>query len=129
MSLSDEILQNRTLLHELRSRLRALVDETGARAAFLVDEEGHPFATVGHIEFELPHPLASLVERGAPDPLLGALLGEPETGASGYLVERAGARALLVLRHDRPSAERRARVREAARAIDAILDAVADPEN
>lgn len=121
VSLSDELLRDRALLRDLQSRLRDLVRETGAEAAFLVDEEGHPFATVGHIEFELPHPLASLVERGAPDPLLGALVGESETEASSYLVERSGPRALLVLAHDRPSSKLHERLAAEAAEIAALL--------
>jgi hypothetical protein len=61
-----------------------------------VDENGSPFATVGHLEFQLPHPLAGLLGRGG-EPLLDALLGEPQQEDSCFVVERALERALVVV--------------------------------
>jgi len=123
MALSDEILADPGRMTRLRSRLEALARESGARAAFLVDEGGTPFATIGHIEFRLPHPLAGLVESGEADAILGALVGEPQSErASGLVVERLSARALLVLVLPRPPvARRRLAIRAKARALAALL--------
>ena len=123
MALSDEILADPERMTRLRSRLEALARESGARAAFLVDEGGTPFATIGHVEFRLPHPLAGLVEEGQADPILGALVGEPQTErASGLVVERLSARALLVLILPRPpSSRRRLAIRASARELAALL--------
>lgn len=122
MAISDEILSSGDKLARVRARLETLVTETGASAGFLVDECGNPFATVGHVEFRLPHPLAGLVEAGA-EPLLGALVGEPPPGEdSRFLVEHVDERALVVLVLEVPlSAERRrlfrSRVSEIARCL------------
>jgi hypothetical protein len=122
MALSDEILHARKKLSRVRGRIEELVAETGARAGFLVDEEGSPFAAVGNVEFRLPHPLAGLVGRGA-NPLLLALLGEPPREDSGFVVESVSVRALLVLVTEAPlSAEERARVHAAAGDIARVLD-------
>ena len=123
MALSDEILADPERMTRLRSRLEALVRESGAGAAFLVDERGTPFATIGHVEFRLPHPLAGLVEEGEADAILGALVGEPQTErASGLVVERLSARALLVLLLSRPpSPRRRLAIRASARELAALL--------
>lgn len=108
MALSDDMLADPGRMTRLRSRLEALARESGAGAAFLVDEGGTPFATIGHVEFRLPHPLAGLVEDGEADAILGALVGEPQTErASGLVVERLSARALLVLVLPRPPGPRR----------------------
>jgi len=123
MALSDEILADPDRMARLRSRLEALARESGAGAAFLVDEGGTPFATIGHVEFRLPHPLAGLVEEGEADAILGALVGEPQTErASGVVVERLSARALLVLVLPRPpAARRRLAIRASARELAALL--------
>jgi hypothetical protein len=123
MALSDEILADPERMTRLRSRLEALARESGARAAFLVDEGGTPFATIGYVEFRLPHPLASLVEEGEADAILGALVGEPQTErASGLVVERLSARALLVLVLSRPpSPRRRLAIRASARELSELL--------
>jgi hypothetical protein len=108
MALSDEILEDPDRMSRLRSRLEALAFECGADAAFLVDEGGTPFATIGHVEFRLPHPLAGLVEERDADAILGALVGEPQSARpSGLVVERLSARALLVLVFPRPPGSRR----------------------
>jgi hypothetical protein len=120
MALSDEILADPVRRRRLRGRLLALVRESGASAAFLVDERGTPFATTGHVEFRLPHPLAGLVGEGAADAILGALVGEPETEPSAVLVERLGARALLVLVFPRPH-RRRPSIKAAVREIAKLL--------
>lgn len=122
MALSDEVLSSGERLALVRARIEELVARTGARAGFLVDEGGSPFAAVGHVEFQYPHPLAGLIEQGAA-PLLLALLGEPRRDESRLVVERAGGRALLVLVTEAPlSAEGRALVSPAAAAIAAVLD-------
>lgn len=123
MALSDEILADPGRMTRLRSRLEALARESGARAAFLVDEGGTPFATIGHVEFRLPHPLAGLVESGEADAILGALLGEPQTERpSDLVVERLSARALLVLVLPQPpTPRRRLAIRAKARALAALL--------
>ena len=123
MALSDEMLADPGRMTRLRSRLEALASEIGAGAAFLVDEGGTPFATIGHVEFRLPHPLAGLVEDGEADAILGALVGEPSTGrASGLVVERLSARALLVLVLPRPPGRRRRlSIRSGARELAELL--------
>lgn len=123
MALSDEILVDPERMTRLRSRLEALARESGARAAFLVDEGGTPFATIGHVEFRLPHPLAGLVEEGEADAILGALVGEPQRERpSGLVVERLSARALLVLILPRPpSSRRRLAIRSRTRELGELL--------
>jgi len=123
MTLSDEILADPERMMRLRSRLEALARESRAEAAFLVDEGGTPFATIGHVEFRLPHPLAGLVETGDADAILGALVGEPQTErASGLVVERLSARALLVLVLPRPPGpRRRLSIRSSARELSELL--------
>jgi hypothetical protein len=123
MALSDEILADPDRMTRLRSRLEALARESGAGAAFLVDEGGTPFATIGHVEFRLPHPLAGLVENGAADAILGALVGEPQAErASGLVVERLSARALLVLvLSSSPSRRRRLAIQASARELAELL--------
>ena len=118
MSLSDELLRAPEKLALIRDELLTVLQETYATAAFLVDEEGNPFATVGNIEFTLPHPLAGL------DALLGALLGERESESeTRYVVERVGSRALVVLAFDTPeeATSHRTRVASLAVAIDSLL--------
>lgn len=118
MALSDDLLADRDRMKRVRSGITALAREAGASVAFLVDEAGTPFATVGHVEFRLPHPLASLVEEGGADAILGALVGEPQNHSSSVVVERLGARALLVLvLPSPPDARRRSAIVSAARAI------------
>jgi hypothetical protein len=123
MALSDEILADSDRMTRLRSRLEALARESGAGAAFLVDEGGTPFATIGHVEFRLPHPLAGLVEGGEADAILGALVGEPQAErSSGIVVERLSARALLVLVLPRPPGpRRRLSIRTSARELAMLL--------
>ncbi|HSF18887.1 MAG TPA: hypothetical protein VLK65_25405 [Vicinamibacteria bacterium] len=118
MSLSDELLRAPEKLAAVRAELRSVLRETHAAAAFLVDEEGNPFATIGNIEFPLPHPLAGL------DALLEALLGERESESeTRYVVERAGPRALVVLAFDNPedASSHRARVASLAVEIDSLI--------
>lgn len=112
MAISDEILSSGEKLARVRSLLQAVVSEIGASGGFLVDEQGEPFAAVGHVEFRLPHPLAGLMATGG-EPLLRALVGEPPPGDdSRLLVERIDERALLVILLEAPlSAERRRRLR------------------
>ncbi len=119
MSLSDEILADPDRMSRLRKRLDDLASKCGARAAFLVDEGGTPFATIGHLEFRLPHPLAGLVEEGEADEILAALVGEPQAERpSGLVVERLSSRALLVLVLPRPpSPRRRLAIRASAREL------------
>jgi hypothetical protein len=123
MALSDDILAEPDRMTRLRRRLEALARECGAGAAFLVDERGTPFATVGHVEFRLPHPLAGLFEGGEADAILGALVGEPQTErSSGIVVERLNARALLVVVLPRPpSQRRRLSIRSSARELTTLL--------
>jgi len=99
MALSDEWLHGKLHQADVKSSIRQLVSTIDARAAFLVDEEGTPFATVGSVEFSLPHPLSKL---DGGEALIGALVGEPPEKASHYVVSRAGSRALLVAWMDRP---------------------------
>jgi hypothetical protein len=123
MALSDDLLADPDRMTRLRRRLEALARESGAGAAFLVDEGGTPFATIGYVEFRLPHPLAGFVEQGDADAILGALVGEPQAKrASGLVVERLSARALLVLVLPRaPGPRRRLAIRSGAREIAEIL--------
>ena len=131
MALSDDLLIHPLRLSAVRQEVASLVTELRATAGFLVDEEGTPFATVGHMEFRLPHPLTNL---GGGDALLEALVGESPGGPSGkdegegsrYIVERVGTRALLALLLESPllpSGQRtmRRRVRLAAKAIRKLL--------
>lgn len=119
MALSDELLDYPKRLAAVRREIAALVSELGAGAGFLVDEAGAPFATVGHMEFQFPHPLTHL---GGGDAVLGALLGETGNDESPYLVERVGRRALLALSVDPPhDRAARRRVRATAKAIAALL--------
>jgi len=124
MALSDDLLSYPQRLSAVRQEVADLVVELKAVAGFLVDEEGTPFATVGHMEFRFPHPLTNLV---GGDALLRALVGESRSGQEGdegshYIVERAGNRALLTLFLESPllaSEQRpmRRRVRATAKAI------------
>ena len=128
MALSDELLIYPRRLSAVRQELAGLVAELKATAGFLVDEEGTPFAAIGHIEFHLPHPLTNL---GGGDALLKALVGESrrerdEGEGSRYIVERVGKRALLALLLESPlvATEQRAtrrRVRVTAKAITRLL--------
>ena len=128
MALSDDLLIHPRRLSAVRQEVAGLVAELKVTAGFLVDEEGTPFATVGHLEFRLPHPLTNL---GGGDALLKALVGESrrekdEGERSRYIVERVGKRALLALLFESPlvATEQRAmhrRVRVTAKAIARLL--------
>lgn len=123
MSLSDALQSSPERRALVRGRLEELVAHLSARGGFLVDESGAPFASVGHLEFTLPHPIASL-EDG--EVVLEALLGEPISGTSKILVERLGTRALLAVVWDDALSERargraQRRIRSAALELDAIL--------
>lgn len=128
MALSDDLLSYPHRFSAVRREVAGLVVELKATAGFLVDEEGSPFATVGHVEFRLPHPLSNL---GEGDALLKALVGEglgdkDEGEGSRYIVERVGTRALLALLLESPllATEQRAmrrRVRVTAKAIARLL--------
>jgi len=128
MALSDDLLNFPHRLSAVRKEVAGLVAAMKATAGFLVDEEGTPFATVGHMEFRFPYPLTNL---GGGDTLLKALVGESrgvqdEDEGSRYVVERVGKRALLVLLLESPllASEQRAmrrRVRVAAKAIARLL--------
>ena len=129
MALSDDLLIHPLRLSAVRQEVASLVTELRATAGFLVDEEGTPFATVGHMEFRLPHPLTDL---GGGDALLEALVGESPGGPSGkdegegsrYIVERVSKRALLALLLEsplRPHRTMRRRVRLTAKAIRRLL--------
>jgi hypothetical protein len=124
MPLSDEIVADPDRRTRLRTRIEALARSCGAVAAFLVDEGGTPFATIGHVEFRLPFPLANLVEEGDADVILQALVGEPQTrDASSVLVERLSPRALLVVLLPQPASSRlRNSMRARAREIGRILE-------
>jgi hypothetical protein len=103
MALSDELLSNGPKLSRLREKLEEVISTSRARAGFLVDEEGSPFATVGNVEFHLPHPLAGILEQEGADPILEALLGQPPSReTSCYVVERLTERCLVVLVLDSP---------------------------
>ncbi len=126
MGLSDDILATPGRLTELRHHLTELRARFAARACFLVDEVGTPFATVGHLEYPLPHPLASLP---GSEEILTALVGESKTRSSSELVlERITSRALLVIVLERPvdgplSRRNRRSVQRASRALTNLLDA------
>lgn len=99
MSLSDELLRNRARLRRARRELSRLRDSIDARACFLVDEEGAPFAAVGNVEFPYPHPLSGLMKEASGASILEALVGEvpqPALGSS-LVVRRVSRRALLVV--------------------------------
>jgi hypothetical protein len=117
VSLSDDLLADSERLGQLRERLEALVQKHSARGAFLVDEEGMPFAAVGNLEFRLPHPMAGFLDEGNADAILAALVGESAAAepASVLVVERLSERALLVLVLVAPPSPReRASIRAAA---------------
>jgi len=118
MALSDDLLDHPSKLSAVRREIDVLVDELDATAGFLIDEDGTPFATVGHVEFRMPHPLTNL--RGG-EALLRALVGEHESHGSLYVIERVGRRALLALLTEPPQSHgdraTRRRVREPARTI------------
>ena len=125
MALSDEVVSDPPVLAAIRARLENLVSELGARAGFLVDEKGTPFAAVGHVEFGFPHPLENL---GDDDVVLNALVGETSVSdtTSPYLVEPVGRRALVALaRPESATAETehaiRRRLRQSAKEIEALL--------
>jgi hypothetical protein len=124
MALSDEIVADADRRARLRKRMEGLARASGASAAFLVDEGGTPFATIGHVEFRLPFPLANLVEEGDADVILQALVGEPRSGdASRVLVERLSPRALLVVLLPQPASARlRQSMQKSAREIVTILE-------
>ena len=114
MALSDDLLIYPKRLSAVRDAVAELVADLGATAAFLVDEDGTPFATVGHMEFRYPHPLTNLRDG---EILLKALVGENDSEGSRYIVERAGRRALLALLLEAPldrAARRHVRVRAKA---------------
>lgn len=125
MSVSDDLLDDPRRLTAVREQIETLVGDLGATASFLVDEDGRPFATVGPMEFRLPHPLTSL---GDGEALLQALVGEtPIDGVKGrYVVERVGPRALLavLLETAQSAAQQRAtrrRVQDSAKTIAKLL--------
>jgi hypothetical protein len=119
MALSDDLLDAPRKLSAVRREISGLVGELGATAGFLIDEDGTPFATVGHMEFRLPHPLSNL--RGG-EALLKALVGEYEHAGSRYLVERVGRRALLALLLETPQDRHaRRRARATAKTIASML--------
>jgi hypothetical protein len=120
MALSDDVLADPARMRRVKTAVEAIA--RGARAAFLVDEGGTPFATVGHVEFRLPHPLAGL-EDDAAGAVLGALVGEPRgPSPSSVVVERLSARALLVLVLPRPpSARERRSIRNRSRGLSDLL--------
>ena len=121
MALSDDLLAHPQRLSAVRARLESLVSELEAAACFLVDEEGTPFATVGHVEFGFPHPLRE------GDALLKALLGQASLDdGSSCLVERVGQRALLALLLQAPPGPKetralRRRLRQSARELGSLL--------
>ena len=122
MALSDDLLIYPKRLSAVRHEIAELVAELEATAGFLVDEDGTPFATVGHMEFRFPHPLTNL--RGG-EALLKALVGESPSGkddGSHYVVERVGKRALMALLLEAPlPAAARRRVKETSKAIARLL--------
>jgi len=125
MAVSDDLLHHPHRLSAVREQIESVVADLGATAGFLVDEEGTPFATVGHVEFQLPHPLPSLREG---DALLNALVGEEPSDVDGgrTLVERVGDRALLTLLFENPfpsseKREARRRAQACARAVASLL--------
>ena len=125
MAASDDLLEDPNRLSAVRTQIETIVAEHGARAGFLVDQDGVPFAAVGPMEFRLPHPLAHLHGGSA---LLDALVGEKptDTGDERYVVERVGNKALLALLLEAPlpPAERRAtrrRMRDSAKSIAKLL--------
>ncbi len=122
VALSDEWLLSPEGKKAVRRVLEELVAELSARAAFLIDEDGSPFATVGSVEFSFPHPLSGLRETA----LLSALVGESHDEPSGYIVEKAGPRALLAVWLDPPpTAESsdavKKKVRKSARELARLL--------
>lgn len=99
MSLSDELLRNRDRLRRARKELSRLRESIDARACFLVDEEGAPFAAVGNVEFQYPHPLSGLMKETSGASILEALVGEKSQRGDGssLVVRRVSRRALLVV--------------------------------
>ncbi|MFQ5790024.1 MAG: hypothetical protein ACE5JI_06040 [Acidobacteriota bacterium] len=126
MSLSDELLARPPSLAHVRGILAGLVSELEARSAFLVDEDGRPFAALGNVEFQYPDPLPRTGEWGVS--LLKALLGEPEeTVLSICLIHRVGSRALLVvLFHQALAGRRRRRARGRLKRVAAEISSYLD---
>ena len=124
MPLSDEIVADPERRARLRRRIESLARACSAVAVFLVDEGGTPFATIGHVEFRLPFPLADLVEEADADVILQALVGEPQSrDASSVVVERLSSRALLVVLLPRPANARlKLSIRARARGVAGILE-------
>ena len=118
MELSDDILANPERLTELCTRLKA-------RACFLVDESGTPFATVGYLEYPFPNPHASL--SGGED-ILNVLVGASKTRSSPELALKIiASRALLVIILEDPldgtlSRQNRRSVKHASQAMNKLLD-------
>jgi hypothetical protein len=123
MPLSDEIVADPEKRARLRVGMESLARACRAAAAFLIDEGGTPFGTIGHVEFRLPFPLANLVEEGDADVILQALVGEPQTrDTTSVVVERLSPRALLVVLLSRPATARlRLTIRTRAREIAEVL--------
>jgi hypothetical protein len=98
MSLSDEILARPGRIASLRNVLSQLAKDLGASSAFLVDESGVPFAAIGHVQFDYPHPLSALAGEASGAAVLEALLGEPRRGtASPFLSCQVSPRALVAI--------------------------------
>ena len=82
-------------MRETRRIVAEWVRTTGASAAFLVDSVGQPFASVGHIDFEVPEGLGRFTNRQAEDAVLAALVGQ-RPPSSGCRVDSIGGLALMV---------------------------------
>jgi hypothetical protein len=128
VSLSDEILAHREKLAQVRHVLSQLVTELGARSAFLIDEAGVPFAAIGNVEFQFPHPMPSSEGDRSDDAVLKALLGMGQMDeSSSVLLHKASTRALLVTILEQPLQGRKhreamSRVKRAAAEIEHLIE-------
>lgn len=94
-SLSDLLIQHPERLRATRALIEAWTRSCRAQAAFLVDESGQPFASVGQVDFVMPRELKTFINEDAKDAVLAALVGQ-RLDTSGCDVQAVCDRALLV---------------------------------
>ena len=115
-SLSDLLMQRPLKLRETRQLVDQWVRKSGARAAFLVDETGQPFASVGRVDFERPPGLTTFASSDAKDAVLAAMVGQ-RVDEAGCHVEFVGERALLVTLGESEDIGRSSAIRETSESL------------